>query len=688
MSVRPSLWQLPQRFMLRLPVWVIVLLLSGLALLPRVSGLDDFYTTDEAYFWQDRVDRFSDALSMGDWAATNQTGHPGVTTMWLGSFGQRFAEMGGVAVATQGGGALFLAYLRTPLALINGLAVGLGYVLLRRLLPPRTALLAALLWATSPFLIAHSRLLHLDALLTSFTTLSLLSLCVATAPKPQRLLPLVVAGGCAGLALLTKAPALLLLPVTGLLLLIAEVRGKALTRQVVLAALGRASARFALWLAVVAVTFVALWPAMWVQPLASLGAVVAEVFSNGTQPHNAGNFFLGQPVADPGWAFYLAVIAWRGEAVTLVGLAALLISIGAALRRSAAASATQEQWVTAALTLFAVLFTLALTLLAKKFDRYLLPIWPVLQILGAVGLLKLLQALSNYNLVAPTRRALNAIGSVGLLALILLQPIFTRTYYLAAYNPLLGGGVAAQNVLLVGWGEGMEQVGSWLSARPDLRRGAVLSWLPPTLTPFVPAEVPVADLDLDTIVKPANYAVVYQSVAARATRTVAAAYAMQTPPLFTLRVQGVTYATVHQLPRPFTTSVDAVFSGLHLRGFSSQLLASTLTITPSWDVQVDRAGEVFSFLHVLNARGERVAQLDAVLDDGMFATWQAGQQFGTALPLTLPADLPPGMYQVVLGLYTQPDGVRLPLWHGSALPEQLAGPHAIRLFSFRVGPER
>ena len=398
MSVRPNLWQASRFFALRLPVWVIVLLLSGLALLPRVSGLNDFYTTDEAYFWQARVDRFSDALSMGDWAATNQTGHPGVTTMWLGSFGQRFAEMRGVPAATQGGGALFLAYLRTPLALVNGLAVGLGYVLLRRLLPPRTALLAALLWATSPFLIAHSRLLHLDALLTSFTTLSLLSLCVATAPGSQRLLPLVVAGGCGGLALLTKAPALLLLPVTGLLLFIAGVRGKALTRQVVLAALGRASVRFALWLAIAAMTFVALWPAMWVQPVASLGAVVAEVFSNGTQPHNAGNFFLGQPVADPGWAFYLAVIAWRGEAVTLVGLAALLISTGAALRRSAAASVAQEQWVTAALTLFAVLFTLALTLLAKKFDRYLLPIWPVLQILGAVGYHKTCQVRAQAHL--------------------------------------------------------------------------------------------------------------------------------------------------------------------------------------------------------------------------------------------------------------------------------------------------
>ncbi|NTU85141.1 MAG: phospholipid carrier-dependent glycosyltransferase, partial [Chloroflexales bacterium] len=587
----------------RPPTWLATLLLIGLALLPRVAGLDDFYTTDEAYFWQDRVDRFSDALSMGDWATTNQTGHPGVTTMWLGALGERLAGEMGAPAPAQGAGAAFLAYLRAPLALTNALAVGLGYLLLLRLLRPGTALLAALLWATSPFLIAHSRLLHLDALLTTFTTLSLLCLLVATSPRPPgrwRPLALAASGLFGGLALLTKAPALLVVPASGLFLLIAALRGGPWGRRALLGACGRAGARMAVWLAVAALTFVALWPAMWVSPLGALGAVAAEVLENGTQPHNSGNFFMGQAVADPGWSFYLAVMAWRGEVVTLLGLAALVAVSGYRLtglwrRRALAALAetdASERWVTAALVVFVALFTLAMTLLAKKFDRYLLPIWPALQILGAIGLMTLLRALSAWAhvLAAPTRRALAWSVAVIILAASVLPSALYRTYYLAYYNPLLGGGAPAQEVLLAGWGEGMEQVGAWLSARPDLRRGAVLSWIPPTLTPFVPPDVPVYDLDLDTVVKPANYAVVYTSVADRDTRAVAEAYALQTPPLFTLRVKGVTYATVHQLPRPFTTSVDAVFSGVHLRGYSSHILGSTLVITPSWDIQVDRPG--------------------------------------------------------------------------------------------------
>ena len=93
---------------------------------------------------------------------------------------------------------------------------------------------------------------------------------------------------------------------------------------------------------------------------------------------------------------------------------------------------------------------------------------------------------------------------------------------------------------------------------------------------------------------------------------------------------------------------------------------------------------MLSFVHVLNERGERVAQIDAQIDDGMFATWQAGQQFGTALPIARPPDLPEGTYTAVIGVYTA-DGARLPLWHGAALPEGLAGPHAVGLLSFRIG---
>src|SRR5918911_1237002 len=65
----------------------IAIVLTVGALVPRVSGLADFITTDEAYHWITRTERFNAALARQNWSETIQTGHPGVTIMWLGSLG-------------------------------------------------------------------------------------------------------------------------------------------------------------------------------------------------------------------------------------------------------------------------------------------------------------------------------------------------------------------------------------------------------------------------------------------------------------------------------------------------------------------------------------------------------------------------------------------------------------------------
>ena len=684
---------------------LLAIVLLMIALLPRVISLSDFYTTDEAYFWQGRVAHFSAAITMGDWRSTDQTGHPGVTTMWLGALGKYLADGLGVPAPSPGSGTRYLSFLRMPLAVMNALAVGLGYLLLRRLLRPYVAFGAALLWATSPFLIAHSRLLHLDALLTSLISLSLLSLLVATigARAPIRPLwqrpSLLLAGVFAGLALLTKSPALLLLPFAGLLMFASELgarpAGVTLWRAT-FSALARALGAFLVWMMAATVIFVALWPAMWVSPLGSLGSVITEVINNGGKAHSAGNYFMGQAVADPGWFFYVAVVLWRGEPPLTLGLLALAgYGIGWLLHRQATTVGQElrsrepdlirQRQVIMALIAFSLLFLIALTQMAKKFDRYLLPLWPCLEILAAIGISATLDwaARTVWGRAILSRRLTRPLLAGAAVVSLIVPLISYAPYYLAYYTPLLGGGTTAQDVLLAGWGEGMEQAGAWLNARPDFERGPVLSWIPETLTPFVRPTVAVYDLDTDALSKSANYAVVYTSVAARDSRTVAEAFALQTPPLFTLRVHGVTYASIHQVPRPYSRTLDAVFSGVHLRGISDQIIGSTLVITPSWDIQLDRAGGLRSFVHVLSSEGTLVGQIDTVIDDGMFANWQVGQQFGTPLPIGLPADLPAGEYRVLLGLYTPEDGQRLPVTMGQVAPENVDGPNAVEILRIR-----
>jgi hypothetical protein len=97
-----------------------VALLGAVALLPRVLGLADFATTDEVYHWIARTERFADAVAGQRWAETNQTGHPGVTLMWLGSLGlalERFAV--GQGWASVHSSVEHLAWLRLPAALLQ-----------------------------------------------------------------------------------------------------------------------------------------------------------------------------------------------------------------------------------------------------------------------------------------------------------------------------------------------------------------------------------------------------------------------------------------------------------------------------------------------------------------------------------------------------------------------------------------
>src|SRR5829696_606654 len=205
-----------------LQIGLVVLLVLGIALLPRVLGLADFFTIDEADHWILRVRLFSEALDRRNWAGTNLTGHPGVMTMWLGGIGRRLAIANGIAPSSDS--AAYLAMLRLPLAVTSSLAVAAGYLLLRRIVRPDIALLAAILWATEPFLIAHSRLLHVDALMTSFSTICVLLLLLGSplARRPVtgagRWLAIVGSGIMAGLALLSKVSGLVLLPWAGLFL--------------------------------------------------------------------------------------------------------------------------------------------------------------------------------------------------------------------------------------------------------------------------------------------------------------------------------------------------------------------------------------------------------------------------------------------------------------------------------------
>jgi hypothetical protein len=633
---------------------LIALLIGVVALLPRTTTLHDFLTFDEAYHWIGRTERFHAALVEREWAATRQTGHPGVTLMWLGSLGLALEQAATPTPQSDSDSLQHLAWMRLPSAVLHAVLVALGFLLLLRLVAPPTALLAGLFWATSPFLIAHARLLHMDALLTDFVVLCVLCVLIACR-APQRLPWLLAAGVLVGLALLTKGPALMALPMVGLLLFWQLPAGSLWAR------LRLAVGGYLLWLGVALLVVVALWPALWVTPQLALERYVEKIVWEGGNPFTRAQFFMGQSVTDPGLLFYPVVYLFRTTPLTMLGV--LLLPL--ALRHP-----SHERATVLALAAVVLFWVVVMSTGAKKFDRYVLPTWPLLLVLAAAGWAALLA-----RVWAAHRRLALAVG--GLLSGALLLPLIGyHPHYLSYYNPLAGGGAVAQQVLLIGWGEGNDVVGDYLRSRTDIAQGAVLATDTRLLQPFVP--VPVKHITVLEEAKEAkehgsataNYVVVDRAALQRNTYPhLVAQMQQQSVPLHHVVLHGIEYAVVYQLPRPYAQPVGADFgAALHLHGVTITRQEGRLVVLPSWGVRRTPAADYWVFLHLLDAAGTVVAQSDTPPGGAEFppsSAWQPGQQIAVPLPLVLPPARAEGEYRLVMGLYDVASGERVRLEDGS-----------------------
>jgi hypothetical protein len=305
-----------------------------------------------------------------------------------------------------------------------------------------------------PFYLALSRVLHLDALLTTFVTLSVLSLMVYVRSRPK-LRYLLFSALTGGLAIASKSPGLFLGPWATIVILTSGRNAGRERREGTRAKLKA----IVLWGVIAMTTVVLLWPVLWVDPVGALGQVLGQALIYVDTPHWHSNFFWGQIRPDPGPAFY--PVAWAFRTTPWVALGLLMVP----LVRGKRGGGFRRQSHGFMLGGFVLAYVVLMTLGAKKFDRYLLPAFPFLDLLAAVGWAELLH---RWLTVAKGywKRWIPA-----LLVLVLAMAQFaelwpTRPYYFSYYSPLLGGARSAQRMLLVGWGEGLERAASYLNALP------------------------------------------------------------------------------------------------------------------------------------------------------------------------------------------------------------------------------
>ena len=382
---------------------------------------------------------------------------------------------------------------------------------------------------------AHGRILRTDALLSELMLVAVLA-ALAFWSGRTGWWSLAVCALATGLAWLTKTPALALLGAVPAAAVAGVFTRGALTPQPPLPVRGGGGGLAELcmklvvglmaWLAGSVLVVLAVWPAMWVRPLRAVERMAVYTQEKGGSPMDAGGFFLGLPVADPGPLYYAVALPLRLSPLVLIGLALWLGLRAPGLRRGVGIT-----------LLIGLGLAVVLAFLPKKADRYILPAIPFLIVVAAVGIAELA---TRWRQLKPAGAAgLVLAGEVALLTL-------AWPYPLAAYNPVLGGAPAATAAISVGWGEGLDQVAPVLNARPDGDFLTVSTPYPEVLQ----AQINGRAVDLDAF-DIAEYAVRYVAADQRRLGSPALDTVLASrEPLERVEIAGVPYAELYELDPP------------------------------------------------------------------------------------------------------------------------------------------
>jgi hypothetical protein len=481
--------------------------LNGLALLavilafliPRLPALDRYVTTDEPK-WMMRSANVYHALSDFKLNYTYQHEHPGVTVTWAGAaaFLRRYPQYSSTRTGQIERAEKLRIFLRNHhipvmdilstgrlyMVLFIAAAIILSFLISTRLLGLMIAFLGFIFIAFDPLFTALSRLLGVDGLMSALMLLCLLAYLSYLFNGRKRGY-LLISGISAGLSWLTKTPALFLIPFIGLLTLIDLVpklqgldREEGASIRTLIRQVWSVSAPALGWLAIACIVFVILWPAMWVDPLNTLKNIFFQTTRYALEGHENITFFNGQiyGIGESAWNFYPISFLWRTTPPVLIGVVMALLAL-VFHNRLKIPSRTMN--VVLYLGLYTLLFTTAMSLGEKKFDRYLLPAHLACDLIAAFGWVTLVDILTSRlagRLSAGYLQLSKLILFGTIIAVQLMGVLQTYPYYLNYYNPILGGSDKAADVMMVGWGEGLDLAADYLNELPSAEELRVISW--------------------------------------------------------------------------------------------------------------------------------------------------------------------------------------------------------------------
>jgi hypothetical protein len=654
----------------RVLMGVCLLAIFLMSLYPRMINLTGYLTTDEGN-WMGRTALFTRGLLNNDPAATYQSGHPGVMTMWTSLIGMGPARALALVEHVRPDGLekapnyLDTVYqARRAFAVLTALAVAGIALLSWRLFGPGVALLVGVLLGLEPFFLAHSLVTHVDSNITIWMTVCILSAIIYFWAGGSFGF-LILSGVAAGLSFLSKAPSAFL----PLFIPVIALSAVAARRQLASGPTWVKLVRDGLvWGVLALVVAMILWPSFRTDPLGTLRQMIDYTETVGGSDHE--NFFMNQPVGDPGPLYYIVALAFRLTPTTMLGLILLVVGLLPFGRRIPAGWTVRL----AIMATFVVLFIGMMALAPKKFDRYLLPIFPTLEIMAAVGFWLLLRRI-------PRGLGIKSLPAV-LLVLGISQAVmaaYVFPYYLAYYNPLLGGGAAARRTFVVGWGEGLDIVTDYLNKKPDAERLTVAGFYPRVMAAQFKGTV-LSDKQYDAAM--ADYIVLYVNAVQRDLANRLRMVTRGKRSEMIVKINGIEYARLYAVPPPPRRNAAGTEFGRSIRLERAFLKSDerpylksddlnpgdTIEETIRWAVVRPIDEDLVAVVQMLDQQGTVVAEQETPigLTDGLTTTMR-------------PNDVTVGSHRIVLpnaiAEYTLVAGVRRPNGEWleiTSFPERLA----------------
>jgi len=521
-----------------LRILVAILVITSM-IAPRVAELTKFTAADEPFWLVVGADYYY-ALTHGELEHTVYEYHPAVTTMWIGTaamviyfpeyrsimkgyFQQEKTSFDTYLIEHGKNPLVLLWWARLIQLLMNVFLFAVAFFLLRYLLSEWIAFIVVLLASFAPYLFGQSRMLNHETMVGLFSLIAILAMTaylfrdtstrLSTSPKIWLLF---LSGGSAAFANLTKSSAIVLFPVTAVIIFVWAISQWREKKKIVPILLNSLKI-FLAWIGILFLVYFIAWPGMWVAPGKMLYEVYGNAFSYAFQgsrlsvvaqelkPASFSLASTGLGVFD-----FLTSIAWRTTPITWLGL---LFAVIFFFSKNRELIPPLTKYLTAFLFLEAFacigMFTLAQ---GRDQPHYVLAAYYCFEFSAALGWAYALRWLAWKFIWASKPPAQIAAFAIVLIAQVS-GLFYTSPYYYTYLNPIM---LAAHPAPLFYYGEKMEEAAAYLAEKPNAKDLSALVYFGRSFSYYFPGRTllftPVLFGDKPQLIgnlKDSDYLVVY-----------------------------------------------------------------------------------------------------------------------------------------------------------------------------------